>query len=131
MEPSSGLWTARSGADTEDNSPGEERTSPRTPGPGRPMKAPIGGSGAGRPRPRARIEPAVEQVHHQIDQGIGDREDEYRREYHREVAVEQRLHGEPSEARPREDGLGDHRAPQELAGVEPGEGHDRDRRVLE
>src|SRR5205809_4270528 len=33
------------------------------------------------------------------------------------------------EARPREDGLGDHRAAQHLARLEPGERHDRDRRV--
>ncbi len=79
----------------------------------------------------ARVEPAVGEIDRQVHQRVDDRRERHGRQHHREVAVEQRLHGEPAEPGPREDRLGDHGAAQELAGLEPGQGHDRDRGVAQ
>ena len=79
---------------------------------------------AGRASRRAR---STSQVHQRVDdRGEGDGG-----QHHGEVAVEQRLHGEPAEAGPREDRLGDDGAAEELARLEPGQRDDRDRRVAQ
>src|SRR6185436_15780099 len=51
---------------------------------------------------RPRVDPAVEEIDGQIDEGVREGGHEHGRQHHGEVAIEERLHGEPAHARPRE-----------------------------
>src|SRR5262245_12743929 len=62
-----------------------------------------------------RIEIRVDDVHQEIDDDEGAREDEYRGLHDGVVAVEDGLHGQAADARPGKDRLGDHRAPEQRA----------------
>jgi hypothetical protein len=78
-----------------------------------------------------RVQPAVEQVHPEVDERVGDGDQEHRGEHHGKVPVQERLHREPADSGPGEDGLGDDGPAEELTRLEPGQRDDGDRRVLE
>src|SRR3989441_2702508 len=78
-----------------------------------------------------RVEVGVEQVHDQVDEHERGREEKDRRLHHRVVAVVDRLNRQAADARPGEDRLGDDRAAEQRAKLDPDDGHDRDRGVLE
>src|SRR5574341_412304 len=82
-------------------------------------------------QPDPRIEVRVHHVHDEVHQHERGREQEHGRLDHGIVAVVDRLHGQPPDARPREDRLRDHRAAEERAELDADDRHDRDRGVLE
>src|SRR5690349_19874455 len=59
----------------------------------------------------ARIEQRIAQVHDEVDEHVGAREDEHHPLDDRIVASQDRVHREPADARDREHGLGHDRAP--------------------
>src|SRR6266480_2254958 len=78
-----------------------------------------------------RVEVRVEHVHDEVDEDERGGEQEDRRLHHGIVAVVDRLHRQAPDPRPREDRLGDHRAAEERAELDPDDRDDRDRGVLE
>src|SRR4051812_17782342 len=86
--------------------------------------------GSGPPRQSdPRVEVAVEDVDHEVDQHEPGRDHQYRRLHDAVVAVGDRVDEQPPDARPREDGLDDHGAAEQRAELEPDDRHDRDERV--
>src|SRR5438132_10215040 len=120
MSPSVGLCGARYGAKIE-QSTSAARTPPANQGSGR--------LGAG--TPDSRIQVAVEDVDEEVAGEVERAEHEHARLHDRIVARGDRLEDQPSEAGPREDGLGDDGAPEELHEEHHGEGDDRQQRVPE
>src|SRR5882724_718941 len=76
-----------------------------------------------------RVEIAVEQVHEQIAGEIEGAQHQHARLHDGVVARGDGLEDQPAQPRPREDGLRDHRAAQELHEEQDGEGDDREQRV--
>src|SRR5262249_237936 len=79
----------------------------------------------------AGIEDAIEHVDGEVDDDEERGRDEDHALHDGIIAVVDRLDGQPSHSGPREHGLGDDGAPEERAELEPGDGHDRRRGVLE
>src|SRR5262249_9412807 len=120
MSPSVGLWGARDDAKTA-VSTSRMRTEPAN-------------QGSSRLRPGMtdpRIEIAVQEVHQEVAAKIEATQHEDAGLHDRAVPRGDRLEDQPAEARPREDGLGDHGAAQELHEEHDREGDDRQERVLQ
>src|SRR5262245_35713839 len=120
MSPSVGLWGARDDEKTA-VSTSRTRTDPAN-------------QGSSRLRPGMtypRIEIAVEEVDQQVASQIEPAQHEHAGLYDRGVARGDRLEDEAPQAGPREDGLGDHGAAQELHEEHDREGDDRQQRVLQ
>src|SRR5262249_60618785 len=79
----------------------------------------------------AGIEDAIEHVDGEVDDDEERGRDEDHALHDGIIAVVDRLDGQPSHSGPREHGLGDDGAPEERAELQPGDGHDRRRGVLE
>src|SRR2546422_635360 len=79
----------------------------------------------------SRVEVGVDHVDEEVDEDKRRREEEHRRLHHRIVAVVDRLDRQAADTRPGEDRLGDDGAPEQRAELDPDDGHDRDRGVLE
>src|SRR5438552_2317941 len=79
----------------------------------------------------ARVEPAIEDVHEQIDQDEHDGDEQHAALHDRVVTLEDGRDGKAPHTRPREDGLGDDGAAQEKAVLEPDHRDHGDQRVLE
>src|SRR6266545_203855 len=82
-------------------------------------------------KPNPRVEVGVEHVYDQIGAHEGGREGDDCRLHHRVVAVVDGVDRQAADARPGEDRLGDDRASEQRAQLDPDDGHDRDRGVLE
>src|SRR5262247_408202 len=120
MSPSVGLWGARNAEKTA-VSTSRASTDPAN-------------QGSSRLRPGmadSRIQIAVEEVHQEVAAKIEAAQHEDTGLHDRVVACGDRLEDQPAEARPREDGLGDHRTAQELHEEHDREGDDRQERVLQ
>src|SRR5437867_5434189 len=116
--PSVGLWGARYGANSAVTT-----SAPRM----RPAN-----QGSCRLRgvmTNPRVEIAVEQVHAQVAGEIEGTQHQHARLHDRVVARGDRLEDQPAQSRPREHGLGDDGAAQELHEEQDGEGDDRKQRV--
>src|SRR5215468_3688763 len=79
----------------------------------------------------ARIEVRVEEIHEEIDEDKGDREDHHGALHHRIVALVDAIEQGPAQPRKPEDLLGDHDPAQEEAHLEAEDRDDRDQRVPE
>src|SRR5262249_6914567 len=73
----------------------------------------------------AGIEDAIEEVDREVEDDEQNRREEDRALHDGVVPVVDRLDGQPPDTRPREDGLGDDRAAQQRAELQPGDGHHR------
>src|SRR5215510_14648237 len=79
----------------------------------------------------ARVQDGIGQVHQQVDDDVGGRDEEDRALHQREVLVQDPADDEPAEARPAEDGLDDDGAGQEVPELQAEDGHHRDGGVLQ
>src|SRR5436190_13951645 len=78
-----------------------------------------------------RIQPAVRQVRYEVDEHVGDRDEQNAALHQRVVAEADRLDQQPPDARPRENRLRDDRPGQHRAELEPDDRDDRDEAVPE
>src|SRR6185369_1450040 len=79
----------------------------------------------------ARIEVRVEEIDGEVDQHEGEGDDEHAALHEREIAGEDALDHEEPYPRPREDGLREHGAAQQIARLHAHHGHDGDEGILE
>src|SRR5436309_2257540 len=81
--------------------------------------------------PDARVEPRVEEVHGEVDQDEAQRDHQHTALHERKVASENALNHQGADARPGEDGLGQHGAAQQVAGLDADDRDDGNQRVLQ
>src|SRR3989454_1940311 len=81
--------------------------------------------------PDAWIEDRVHEVHHETDEYDEERYDDDRRLHDRVVPSGDRVQDVTADADAAEDSLGEHRAAQQRAELQPDDGHDRNERVAE
>ncbi len=81
--------------------------------------------------PNPRVDQAVGQVHQQVDENDDRRDQHHPALQCRVVAPADRLDQPFADTRPREDGLGEHRAGHQRADLQPDDGDHRDQRVAQ
>src|SRR6266446_4306724 len=79
----------------------------------------------------ARVEPAVEEIHQQIDEDENDGDQQHASLHHRIVALEDGRYREAAHAGPRKYGLGDHGAAEKEPVLQTDHGYHRDERIRE
>ena len=114
----------------------DSRASPRAPRRGQRGAGDAGWEGAGvKLHAVAQAHARVERRVHEVDEDVQQQENGRHGEHHgldqRHVLVDDRFHGQTADAGIGEHRLGDDRAAQEVAQLEPDRGHDRDRAVAE
>src|SRR3989441_11486262 len=77
----------------------------------------------------ARVNKRIENVHHTVDQGKQQGEDQDRALHHRKVSLADRLHHEPAHSRPAVNRFGHNRPAQRTAELKAHNGHDGKQRI--